>query len=217
MDIQTILIALPPLLISVILHEIAHAWVAEKLGDPTARNLNRINLNPLVHIDLFMTIILPTMLILAHSPVVFGGAKPVPVNPRYFKNPRKGMMLVAVAGPIVNLILAVICYLGILIFGKMLLLAPENSPKYYELLAGWLVQGLFINVVLAVFNMFPIPPLDGGRIMVGLLPEKAARVWARLEPYGFFIVFGLLYIKAIDAVLIPVLRFSKEMITLALI
>ena len=195
----------PPLLVAVILHEIAHGWTAEKFGDPTARNAGRITLNPLVHIDPFMTIGLPLMLRLAGSPVLFGGAKPVPVNPLRLRNPRRDMIWVALAGPVTNFILASVCYL--LLRGVELLSVPDMIPLFLLILPlYWLKFSIVINLVLGLFNLFPIPPLDGGRILVGILPISAARLVARVEPYGILIVFALLYTKIIDKVLGPLLR-----------
>lgn len=199
----------PPLLIAVILHEIAHGYVAEKLGDPTAREANRINLNPIVHIDLFFTIILPVLLILSNTGIVFGGAKPVPVNPNYFKNPRKGMLWVALAGPVSNVIIAIISYLLLLAFDPVSVFLPESLSK---LLGIWLVSSIFINIVLAIFNLIPIPPLDGGRIVVGVLPEKLAYTYAKLEPYGFFILVAILYAEIPQKIILPVILFIQEVL-----
>jgi Zn-dependent protease len=194
-----------PLIVAVVLHEIAHGLAAEKLGDPTARKLGRITLNPIKHVDPMFTIVIPAILIFSGSPIIFGGAKPDPVDPRYFKNPRKGMMLVALAGPVTNFILA-----GI----SALLLAILNTPGVPEIFphaplifsAKMLIASLLINLVLGLFNLIPIPPLDGGRIAVGLLPINLARLLARLEPYGIFIVFFLLYVGFFDKVLLPIIQ-----------
>ncbi|MCB0323468.1 MAG: site-2 protease family protein [Bdellovibrionales bacterium] len=201
--------AAPPLLVAVILHEIAHGWAAEKLGDPTARSLGRITVNPLRHADPFLTLLLPGMLILAGSPVIFGGAKPVPVNPLYFKNPRRDMAYVALAGPVTNFVLAAICYI--------LLQSLTNSivaffvpPLILGLLALWLVHGVLINLVLGLFNLLPVPPLDGGRIAVGFLPIRAARAWARLEPFGLLIVIALLFSGVIEATLGPIVEHTAK-------
>jgi Zn-dependent protease len=196
----------PPLMVAVIIHEIAHGYVAYRLGDPTAKLANRINLNPLVHIDLFMTIILPLMLILSNTGVVFGGAKPVPVDPRYFKNPRKGMLWVALAGPVSNLILSLISY-GLLIV--LILNANLFSSYLFNLFMIWFSSSIYINIVLALFNMFPIPPLDGGRIMVGILPLKLALQYAKLERFGFFILIILIYYGVPQKVIAPVLEFVE--------
>lgn len=197
------------LIISAIIHEMAHGLAAEKLGDPTARSLGRITLNPIKHIDPFMTIILPGLLILSQSPVVFGGAKPVPVNPRYFSNPRRGMAIVAAAGPMINLILAGVGFL------LMKLLALTGlfhvvSQSVATFIAVVFIQWIIINIVLAIFNLFPVPPLDGGRIVVGLLPRKLAVRYAQVERYGLLIVFFLLYMGVFDSYLGPVISMAFE-------
>jgi len=188
---KQICITVPPLLFSVILHEVAHGLAAERLGDRTARDMGRITLNPLVHIDPFMTIILPGLLIWSGSPIVFGGAKPVPINPYYFSNPRRHMALVALAGPLTNFVLAAISAFLLWLALNSTQLLPQHSITV--LVLGWLSVGIVINIVLGVFNMIPIPPLDGGRIAVGFLPRSLAARLARLEPYGIFIVILILY------------------------
>ena len=209
---QTLLLTAPPLLLAVILHEVAHGYTAEKLGDPTARNLGRIKLNPLVHIDPFMTVILPGLLILSGSPIIFGGAKPVPVDPRFFRNPRRGMAYVAMAGPITNFILVAIFY------ALMLLLASSSSaltllPTWASFtLVYWILHSIIINLVLGLFNLLPVPPLDGGRIAVGFLPLSMARQVAKLERYGLLIVIALLYFGVIDRYLGPVIGFFTKQI-----
>lgn len=186
-----ILVFAPPLLIAVMLHEVAHGYVAGRLGDPTARQLGRITLNPLRHVDLYMTIIIPALLIFAHSPFVFGGAKPIPVNPFNFRNPRRGMAWVAIAGPLTNFLLAGISYLLLVLAGRFI--HGEDISAAGWLLLAWLSISVTINIVLGVFNLFPIPPLDGGRIAVGFLPVSLAKPLSRLEPYGILIVIGLLF------------------------
>lgn len=205
LSIQKIIINFVPLIIAVVLHEVAHGYTAYKLGDNTAKSLGRLSLNPLKHIDPFMTIILPGFLILSGSPIIFGGAKPVPVNIFNLRNPKRDMAIVAAAGPISNFILAAIGVLVIL-----------GINAVFGLKAVWLITFFFhwiiINVVLALFNLFPIPPLDGGRIAVGLLPKEIARPYAKLEKYGLLIVVGLLYLKVFDAYLLPVLQKVIEFI-----
>lgn len=196
-----ILFIIPPFLFAVMLHEIAHGWAAERLGDPTARAQGRITLNPLKHVDPMMTIIVPLTLIIMGSPIVFGGAKPVPINPMYFQNPRKGMVIVAAAGPIANLLIAILC--GAISIG-MNAITPHNSAT--AILTMFLSACITINVVLAVFNLIPVPPLDGGRIAVGLLPKRLAYKISQLEPYGFIIIIALLYFGILDAILEPVVQ-----------
>ncbi len=200
---------IPPLLIAVVLHEVAHGWVAEKLGDPTARRLGRITLNPIKHIDPFLTIIVPGLLIASNAPFIFGGAKPVPVDPRHFSNPRKHMAYVAVAGPIVNFTLAALCYIGFKFLGLIFPILPLPDVVI-AILVFWMIQGVIINLVLGLFNLIPIPPLDGGRIAVGFLPLSAARSWSRLEPFGIPIVVALLFFGVLDSFLSPVLDFATK-------
>ena len=183
--IYTVSIWLLPVLIAITFHEAAHGYVARFLGDDTASQLGRVSLNPLRHIDPFGTILLPGILLLARSPFLFGYAKPVPVNFRALRNPRIGMVLVAAAGPAMNIALAIV---AALVFHLVAYL-PTTIAQWTALN---LKNALIINVVLAVFNLFPLPPLDGGRIAVGLLPDVFAKQLARLEPYGMMVLIGLL-------------------------
>ena len=207
---QTLALTVPPLLLAVILHEIAHGYMAERLGDPTARRLGRIKLNPLVHIDPFMTVILPGLLILSGSPIVFGGAKPVPVDPRYFSNPRRGMAYVALAGPITNFVLAS-CFYGVMLLFLHFQSALSLLPTWLAItLVYWTLHSIIINLVLGLFNLLPVPPLDGGRIAVGFLPLKLARHVAQLERYGLLIVIALLYFGVVDRYLGPAINFVTQ-------
>jgi Zn-dependent protease len=174
-----------PLVIAITFHEAAHGFVAHRLGDNTAWQLGRVSFNPLRHIDPFGTLIMPAMLLLAHSPFLFGYAKPVPVNFRALRNPRSDMVLVALAGPATNIALALVAGAAFHFVG----LLPDNAARW---LADNLKNALLINVILAIFNMMPIPPLDGGRVAVGLLPKALALPLARLEPVGMLILIGLL-------------------------
>lgn len=212
---QFIILA-PPLVIAVVLHEIAHGYVAYLLGDPTAKNLGRLSLNPIRHIDPMMTIVLPTLLVLFHSPVLFGGAKPVPINPLYFKNPRRGLVLVAVAGPLTNIVLALISFGLIAVVNRMHLIQKSLPPEVLQLLLLWGLFGMLTNIVLALFNLIPIPPLDGGKIAVGLLPKSLAIMLARLESIGLFIVFALLASGAVSSYLEPAIELATRKVCVEL-
>lgn len=181
---------------AVTFHEVAHGMVAYRLGDPTAKNAGRLTLNPLAHLDLVGTLVfIITRMI--------GWAKPVPVNPLYFKNPRKGMLWVALAGPATNLLLAVLSAF----FLKWLftMTFPVESQWWLEPVSRMAKTSVVLNVGLAVFNIIPIPPLDGGRIMVGILPEKQAVSYSRLEPYGFLLLLLLIFSGAVEYVVFPVI------------
>jgi Zn-dependent protease len=174
-----------PLVIAITFHEAAHGFVAHRLGDNTAWQLGRVSFNPLKHIDPFGTVLLPGILLLSHAPFLFGYAKPVPVNFRNLSHPRIDMVWVALAGPVTNILLALFAALAFHGLG----LIPDNSAQW---VADNLKNALIINVILAVFNMLPIPPLDGGRVAVGLLPNVLAAPLSRLEPYGLLILIGIL-------------------------
>jgi len=183
LDFKFLLIFVPVILFSLTIHEYAHAYIAHKLGDDTAKSLGRLTLNPLKHLDPIGTI----LLLLVH----FGWAKPVPVDPRNFKDPKKDMLYVAIAGPISNIITAIICafLLKFIIFN---LASTGILGAYSESLIQFLVWMIFIGVVLAVFNMLPIPPLDGSRVLYGLLPDHLAYSIKKIETYGILIVFALI-------------------------
>ena len=183
------------LLFSIILHEIAHGSVALRLGDPTADELGRLTLNPIKHISAFGTILFPLMLYLAHSPVIFGWAKPVPVDPRYFRNPLRGMMWVGMAGPVANFILATI---AAVVFR---LVAPLTSGQ--SILLEFVFFFMLVNLVLGFFNLIPIPPLDGSRIVTGLLPRRLVIEYMKLERFGFLILIGLLYLGIFRLFVLP--------------
>jgi Zn-dependent protease len=178
-----------PVLLAITMHEAAHGWAASKLGDDTALRMGRVTFNPLAHIDLFGTIILPAILISAGG-ILFGWAKPVPVNFGRLGRPRRDMVLVAAAGPAINIGLAIVSALA-------LHLLPFVGPTFGEWLGRNLINSININLLLAIFNMMPLPPLDGGRVAVGILPRPLAIQLARLERYGLFILIGLIFILPI--------------------
>ncbi|TES93321.1 MAG: site-2 protease family protein [Candidatus Cloacimonadota bacterium] len=187
------------LLLSIIIHEISHGFAALKFGDPTARMRGRLTLNPIPHIDIVGTIVLPIMLILVRSPVLFGWAKPVPVNPFNFKNPRRDMMLTSLAGPLSNFALAIIFSLLYRIF---LLFGGKGSIpiQVFE-------YGAAINILLFCFNLFPIPPLDGSKILMYFLPDNIADGFRKIEPFGFIIIFGLFFLGILGGILYPIMTF----------
>src|SRR4026209_1905164 len=176
-----------PLVIAITFHEASHGYVARLCGDDTAWRLGRVTFNPLKHIDPFGTILLPALLLLIRSPVLFGYAKPVPVNFRALRNPRRDSIWVAAAGPVMNLALATLAALAL----HLLIFLPDAVRPW---IAENLKNALIINVLLAIFNLLPLPPLDGGRIAVGVLPDALASPLARLEPYGLIILIGMLFI-----------------------
>ncbi len=191
-----------PTIFAIVLHEVMHGVVANALGDDTAARAGRLTLNPISHIDPFGTLFLPAMLLFLHLPV-FGFAKPVPVDFRRLRNPRRGMILVAAAGPLTNLTLAIASAWAMrLLIGN---LETPWGPSIALPLVYMARASVFINVVLGVFNLFPLLPLDGGRVAVGLMPLDMARNFARLEPYGFPILLLLLYMGWISSVIDPII------------
>jgi Zn-dependent protease len=209
---EKLLIFAPPLILAVVLHEIAHGYVAYLLGDPTAKKLGRLSLNPIRHVDPMMTLLLPGMLLLMGSPILFGGAKPVPVNPLYFKNPRRGLVLVALAGPLTNIVLAALSFGLVIILNRSEIVQGLLPAAVLWILLFWGLTGVMVNLVLALFNLLPVPPLDGGKIAVGLLPRNPALALARLEPWGLFIVFALLASGVVSSYLRPALTYTTRAI-----
>ncbi len=194
----TVAVWLAPVLFAITLHEAAHGWVANKLGDPTAKQLGRITINPIKHIDPMGTVVVPLFLAMI-SPFVMGWAKPVPVEPRYFKSPLVDMALVAVAGPVSNFIMACIWAM----FIKLVYLSMDQS-QVLVFLAEMGKNGIIINIVLMVLNLLPIPPLDGGRVLTGVLPPRIAIPFMQLERFGMIIILLLLVSGILGKILWPI-------------
>jgi len=188
MSILNILSWVIPILVAVICHEIAHGYVAYKLGDNTAKLEGRLSFNPIKHIDMVGTIIFPALLLVTNAGFMFGWAKPVPVNFRKLINPKRDMMFVAAAGPLSNIIIAIISLLFLRYYGF------DSRILFDVFLSHIIINMIMINVILAVFNLMPFPPLDGSKIVMGLLPNKLAVKYASLEKYGLHIIFALLVI-----------------------
>jgi Zn-dependent protease len=185
------------LLLSLTIHEAAHAWTADKLGDPTARQLGRVSLNPLVHIDWIGTVLLPIIAIVSNLPLI-GWAKPVPVMLRNLRHPRRDFMIVAAAGPISNILQAV---------AYAIVLQLVTDPEAPGLLAQALRLAVFVNLLLAFFNLIPVPPLDGGNVLLGLLPPRLAAVYDQTRQFGFIILYALMLSGVASAIIFPPTRF----------
>lgn len=183
MDVTLIFVSLTILIFSAVLHEVAHGWVADRLGDPTARLLGRLTLNPIPHIDPLMSVFLPLILIFTGSPIVFGAAKPVPVDPFNLKNGRQDMALVSLAGPVTNFLIASIAALIL-----KLAIIPLGNPMLDEIV----FRVVELNLLLGIFNLIPIPPLDGSKVLALFLPDQTAKSYLALGSIGFFIIFALL-------------------------
>lgn len=186
------------------MHESAHAWTALRLGDPTARDLGRVSLNPVVHADLIGTVVFPLLALVGGVPLI-GWAKPVPVNVRRLGHPRRDYMLVAAAGPASNLLLA----LGAAILLRLVPVSPLmlGEPNVSAPIASLLTRAILINVLLAVFNMIPIPPLDGGNVLAGLLPRSMAGLFNAVRPYGILILYALMFTGQLEYLIVPPSRF----------
>ena len=197
---RQLIIQVPHLLFALTVHELAHGYIAYRLGDPTAKNAGRLTMNPLKHLD--------PLGVLAFIIMKIGWAKPVPVDPRYFKNPQKDMLLVALAGPGSNLVLAV----ASAIIARVLVSLNILPMFILQPLVGMLVASVWINIMLAVFNCIPIPPLDGSKVLMGLLPPDAARSYAKMEPFGFLLLLALFYTGIIGQIIMPIIRFSNNLL-----
>jgi Zn-dependent protease len=203
---QRIVVWILPVIFAITVHEVAHGWVAKKYGDNTASMLGRLTLNPIKHVDILGTIIIPGLLLISGTGFIFGWAKPVPVDPRYFKNPRRDMAVVALAGPVSNLLMAfgwaLVARLGVMIGAQA---EAVSLPLIYTGIAG-----ISINLVLALLNLLPIPPLDGSRILTGILPSYWAWQYNRLERFGFIILLVLLYTHVLNLILEYPLYFAQQ-------
>lgn len=210
---QFLAVAALPLLFAITVHEVAHGWVAKHLGDPTAQRLGRLTLNPIKHIDPVGTLLVPALLLtlgsLAGRPFIFGWAKPVPVTWENLRHPKRDMALVALAGPVANFLMAILWA----VIAKLSEVLPESliwaaKPMFYM---G--VSGIGINIILMVLNLLPLPPLDGGRVAVGLLPGRLSWQLSRLEPYGFFILLALVAVPgALGTLLGPPVEFFQGLV-----
>lgn len=196
--IQTLAVYALPLLFAITLHEAAHAYAAKRFGDATAFMLGRMSLNPIKHIDPIGTVLIPVVLFLASSPFLFGYAKPVPVEFGNLRNPKRDMAWVALAGPAANLVMAFLW----LVFEILLRATGFTEPFFLEMAKA----GVWLNLVILALNLFPLPPLDGGRVVTSILPVRYAYRYAQIEPYGFFIVIGLVVLGLLRYWMVPVIQ-----------
>ena len=203
LDFSQVLILFVILIASLTFHEAAHAWTANQLGDPTARLLGRLSLNPVVHVDMIGTIVFPLVAIMTGIPLL-GWAKPVPVDMRQLRQPRRDFAIIAAAGPISNLLLAAA---GVMVFRAV---APEPTSPAGELVTSAIIRFILLNVLLAVFNMIPVPPLDGGNVLMGVLPESLAAGVDRLRPWGFVLLYALMLSGMLSTIMHPIQRAVLE-------
>ncbi len=196
-----------PVLFAITIHEVAHGWMASKLGDNTAKMLGRLTLNPFKHIDPIGTVVVPLAMVLLQTGFVFGWAKPVPVNMRNLNSPKKDMAIVAAAGPVSNLIMAVF-WVFIFKLGASVITDPNIAKGIMAMGQA----GIIINLILFIFNLLPIPPLDGSKVLSGVVPSSVSVIMDKIEPYGLFIVIGLLYFGVLNAIISPALDFFLKTI-----
>jgi Zn-dependent protease len=204
----SIVIPFAIVLIALTIHEAAHAWTANKLGDPTARMLGRLSLNPIVHIDPIGTIVLPLLAAFSGLPII-GWAKPVPVNLHRLRHPERDFAIIAAAGPISNLLQAAAAAFILRVF-----LSPDGVYPADSVAVDIFFDFVRINVLLAVFNLIPVPPLDGGNVLAGLLPPAAANVFIQVRPFGFIILYAMLLTGMVDRIIIPPARFIARLLIL---
>jgi Zn-dependent protease len=218
---RSLTVAAIPILVAITFHEVAHGWVADKLGDPTARSMGRLSLNPLAHIDPVNTVVLPIVLfVMSNGMFIFGSAKPVPVDYRNLKNPRRDSAIVSAAGPVMNIILAIASLFILLLLNKTL-----RTSGYSDLISSRIIPpvlkmlqyGVSFNIFIAAFNLIPIPPLDGGRIAISMLPPRQAYQFSRLEPYGIYIVLILWMTGLARVIIYPIQGFIKFLVSLFII
>jgi Zn-dependent protease len=201
-SLPSLIISIPVFIFAIIIHEVAHGWVAYRLGDPTAKHLGRLTLNPIPHIDPIGTVVLPMLMIIMNSPVVFGWAKPVPINFLGLRNPKKDIIYVGLAGPLANII-----------FAFMLAALFRLFPVAHgSILAEVVFISILVNLFLAAFNLIPIPPLDGSRILFGLLPARLAVRYMTIEKYGFIILFILIWMGFLDWFVNPIVVILSKII-----
>ncbi len=216
MNLVTLIISLFVLLFAITVHEAAHGWMAHKFGDDTALRLGRVSLNPIVHIDPIGTVLFPLILVIVGAPP-FGWAKPVPVNPLNLRNPRRDNLWISASGPASNLMVAAFSLLAIVLlktaspgvadFLRSFLVGRGGLPRGFYPLEGLtliLFYGVLVNIYLAVFNLIPVPPLDGSGVLMGFLSDEAARKYDRLRPYGFLIVLALIYLGLLQVIIRPI-------------